>query len=89
MTESIKKQVMIVYVKYLSTSKKRFDTVNKSILVKKLQHYDVRGTALNWFKSYLSDRSQYVSVTGHISDHLKITCGVLQGSVLGPLLFLI
>ena len=66
-----------------------FDTVNHSILLKKLEHYGVRGTALNWFISYLSERSQHVSVNGHTSDHLKMTCGVSQGSVLGPLLFLI
>ena len=68
---------------------KAFETVNHPILLQKLQHYSVRGTALNWFSSYLTDRKKYVSVNGHTSDHLKISCGVPQGSVLGPLLFLI
>ena len=68
---------------------KVFDTVKHSILLKKLEHYGVRATALNWFTSYLSDRSQYISVNGHTSDHLRTTCGVSPGSVLGPLLFLI
>ena len=66
-----------------------FDTVNHSILLQKLKHYGVRGTALNWISSYLSDRKQYVSVNGHASDHLNIPCGVSPGSVLGPLLVLI
>ena len=55
---------------------KAFDTVNHSILLQKLQHYVVRGTALNWFSSYLTDRKQYVSVNGHTSNHLKISCGI-------------
>ena len=69
--------------------KKAFDTVNHPILLKEMEHYGIRGVALNWFTSYLSNRRQYVSVNGHTSEDLNISCGVPQGSVLGPLLFLI
>ena len=58
-------------------------------LIKKMDHYGIRGIALDWFSSYLSERKQNVSVNGHISDYLDIFCGVPEGSVLGPLLFLI
>ena len=68
---------------------KAFDTVNRQILLSKREHYGIRGCALDWFKFYLSQRKQYVSINGHNSDLRSVNCGVSQGSVLGPLLFLI
>ena len=69
--------------------RKAFDTVNHKILLTKLEHYAVRGNMLHWFQSYLSNRKQYVSINGESSESLGINCGVPQGSVLGPLLFLL
>ncbi len=65
-----------------------FDTVEHDILIQRLQSVGIRGLALYWFKSYLSNRSQCVRVNEVTSDPTILTCGVLQGSVGGPLLFL-
>ena len=69
--------------------KKAFDTVNHNILPLKLEHYGIRDVTYLWFKSYLSDRKQYTSLNGVDSDIKNISCGVPQGSVVGPLLFLL
>ena len=66
---------------------KAFD--NHSILLKKLDHYGIRRIENQWFHSYMSDRSQFVTIEGKESSLAKVDCGVPQGSLLGPLLFLI
>jgi len=68
---------------------KAFDTVDHQILLSKLQHHGIRGIANSWFKSYLTNRKQFVIISGKKSTELNISHGVPQGSVLGPLLFLI
>lgn len=69
--------------------KKAFDTVNTNILLFKLEHYGIRGIPLNWFKTYLIGRSQRTFVNGIFSNKLQSICGVPQGTVLGPLMFLV
>ena len=68
---------------------KAFDTVDHKILLCKLEYYGIRGVCNAWLKSYLSDRKQFVSINGYNSNLMPIERGVLQGFVLGPLLFLI
>ncbi len=68
---------------------KTFDTISHDISLHNLEHVGIRGIPLDWFKSYLSNRKQYVHVNDVDSPLRNITCGEPQGSVLGPLFFLI
>lgn len=68
---------------------KAFDTVDHEILLSKLSYYGIRGVMLSWIKNYLYNRKQYTVANNVASDLGSITCGVPQGSVLGPLLFLL
>ena len=68
---------------------KAFDTVDHNILLDKLEHYGIRGVALDWISNYLSHRLQFVQFNDHCSSPQTIRCGVPQGSILGPLFFLL
>jgi hypothetical protein len=68
---------------------KAIDTVHHGILINKLEKYEIWGVAKDWFVSYLTDRQHYVSVNNIMSNFHKVNCGIPQGSVLGPLLFIL
>ena len=69
--------------------RKAFDTIDHQIMLKKLRCYGIAGTAHNWFSSYLSNRSQCCQVDGNLSQPSSVFGGIPQGSILGPLLFLL
>jgi len=69
--------------------KKAFDTVDHEIMLTKIERYGIRGVAYNWIKNYLDNRSQFVQMGNHRTVSLSISCGVPQGSVLGPKLFIL
>ena len=68
---------------------KAFDTVDHQILLAKLNHYGIRGVSNDWFKCYVSNSNQYVSINGYESGLAALNCSLPQGSVLRPFLFLL
>ena len=69
--------------------KRAFDTVDHTILLSKLFEYGIRGIAYEWFRSYLDNRNQQCFVDGSLSTSQILTCGIPQGTILGPLLFIL
>ena len=87
-TEKLYKHVNIVVATYIDL-KKAFDTVNHNILLEKLRKLGIQLNNLKWIQNYLTNRTQSTLANGTLSTKRNITCGVPQGSVLGPLLFLV
>ena len=73
---------------YFLRFKKAYDTINHTILIKKLEKYGIRGLPLQLLASYLTDRQQYTIVNQYKSKSRDVICGIPQGSTLGPLLFI-
>ena len=86
-TKNIEKKLVTVGV--FIDLQKAFDSLDHSILLGKLKYYGIRGTVLDLFKSYLTNRQQYVDYKNAKSPLKHITYGVPQGSILGPMLFVI
>ena len=73
---------------YMDISK-AFDCINHKILLMKLEQYGIRGAALKWFTSYLELRSEYININNMNSERVYLNYGVPQGSILGPLLYIL
>jgi len=81
----MKRNILLVF----TLTWKAFDTIDHQILFEKLEFYAIRGHSLKWIISYLSERKQYTDIYDCKSEFSNIICGVPQGSILGPLLFII
>ena len=81
--------IAIIFPLHLNTDiTKAFDTIDHEIILRKMSFLGVDQAAIKWFSSYLSDRTQRCSVNGKLSTARTLGCGVPQGSILGPLIYI-